>query len=116
MAILNRRAFVGLATVTVVAPSLVKAGESGAKARLHTVEITGFKFVPATLTVRPGDRILWINRDIAPHTATATDDSWDTGSLKKDERTTTDVSEGFTGEYYCRFHPHMKGSLTLLND
>lgn len=51
----------------------------------HRVEISGFEFSPSELTVSVGDTITWINRDIAPHTATADDDSWDTGTLNTDD-------------------------------
>src|SRR5204862_476961 len=42
-----------------------------AASRTHTVEIRGMEFHPAELTVAVGDTIVWINRDIVPHTATA---------------------------------------------
>lgn len=79
----------------------------------HVVEIKGFKFAPATLAVRPGDTITWINRDIAPHTATALDKSWDTGLLKRGEQKTLTVKPGFSPAYFCLFHPVMKASLTI---
>lgn len=81
--------------------------------REHIVEIRAFKFVPAVLTVKTGDRIKWINRDIAPHTATAADQSWDTGELVKDASRTLTVEKNFAGTYFCRFHPSMKAALKI---
>ena len=81
--------------------------------RLHIVRITDFAFVPAELTVAPGDRIRWINDDLAPHTATANDRSWDTGRLDRGDETALVVTPEMTGAYFCRFHPAMKGMLRV---
>ena len=78
----------------------------------HIIEIQAFKYVPDRLTVETGDTITWINRDLAPHTATATDRSWDTKRLKKGERMSIVVTKTMKLEYFCRFHPHMKARLT----
>jgi len=110
---LSRRMVICLAVGTVMTPSLLMAGGVAPKAEMHTVEITGFKFVPDVLDVRAGDRIRWINRDIAPHTATAIDDSWDTGSLEKDASIVTVVRANMSEDYFCRFHPHMTAKLKL---
>ncbi len=79
----------------------------------HTVEIRDFAFVPATLRVRPGDRITWINRDIAPHTVTATDESWDSGEMAQGATYTRTVKADQTDKYFCRFHPTMSARLDI---
>ncbi len=79
----------------------------------HEVRIAGLKFQPDVLVVKPGDSIMFINDDIAPHTATAKDKSWDTGKLKKGESAIVEVSEGFAAAYFCRYHPKMKGTADL---
>lgn len=73
-----------------------------------------FRFSPAVLTVRPGDKITWTNRDIVPHTATSVDGSWDTGHLDKDASHTIEVAEGMNARYFCRYHPSMKARLDLI--
>ena len=54
---------------------LVAVADSSAAAadgpRTHEVVIQGLLYVPETLTVRPGDVVVWINKDPFPHTATA---------------------------------------------
>lgn len=79
----------------------------------HIVEIKQFKFIPEQLTVRPGDTIKWINRDIAPHTATAKDRTWDTKRLKKGEAMSIVVTKAMKTDYFCLYHPHMKAKLIL---
>src|SRR4051812_25691687 len=40
-------------------------------AKTHTVAMDGTRFIPETLTVKRGDRVVWVNKDPFPHTATA---------------------------------------------
>jgi plastocyanin len=87
------------------------AGDSTAEPTEHVVEITGFKFVPESLSVKAGDTIKWINKDTTPHTATADDMSFDTGLLKQNESKSVTVSSEQTISYSCRFHPSMKAKL-----
>ena len=56
------------------------------KQKVHHINIKDFEFSPSELMVRPGDRIIWTNLDIAPHTATATDKTWDSKMMKKSEK------------------------------
>ena len=86
------------------------------EAREHQVEITNFEFVPATINAKPGDTITWINRDIAPHTATAAGGSWDTGSISMNESKSLVVTADMVSAYICRFHPNMKGSVEVTAD
>ncbi len=79
----------------------------------HEVKISNFKFSPAVLKVRPGDTITWINRDIAPHTATARDKSWTTGRIGRNGKDSVLVTKEFALEYFCKFHPVMKGMLEI---
>lgn len=98
----------------VVLPSSINSADaSDAQPVTHQVEIQKFKFVPDQLTVKPGDTIVWTNFDIAPHTATAEDKSWDTGTIKKGQAKSVVVKDAMTLDYFCRFHPHMKASLRI---
>ena len=76
--------------------------------------ITDFEFVPSVLTVRPGDLVTWVNLDIAPHTATARDGAWDTEGLDTNEEATVAVRAGMATDYFCAFHPMMKGKLRIV--
>lgn len=74
-----------------------------------TVEMAKFGFVPAKIEIKAGGSIIFVNRDLAPHTATADDGSFDTGALRRDER--KEIAFPTAGEfpYICRFHRHMTG-------
>lgn len=84
-----------------------------ANAVTHTVEIHNLKFLPQVVMVKPGDHVRWINRDIAPHTATALNRSWDTGELGLGNEAMMEVTRDTATDYFCAFHPHMWGALRL---
>lgn len=80
----------------------------------HAIAISDFEFNPSTVSVQPGDRVTWTNSDIAPHTATALDGSWDTGELTRGQSKTLIVTEQFSTDYFCQFHPSMTAKLGIV--
>ena len=93
------------------------AWSSGAAAhvapRRHVVEMRGFKFVPERIQAAVGDTIVWINRDIAPHTATAKAGKWDTGNVAAQAQARTVVARKGVQAFLCVYHPTMKGVLIV---
>ena len=77
----------------------------------HTVVIRQFAFVPETLEVSVGDTVVWVNEDIVPHTATATNGDWDSDALNRGESWSHAVPAPGTVDYFCRFHPAMRARL-----
>jgi plastocyanin len=77
----------------------------------HRVDIQRFTFVPEYLVVAPGDTVVWVNRDLVPHTLTAQDSSWDSQALETNQAWELRFTEGMTGHYFCRFHPTMQGQV-----
>ena len=76
------------------------------------VTITKLTFTPKEITAQVGDTIDWVNTDFVAHTATARDKTFDvaipahgTGSLV--------VKTTGTVDYFCRFHPMMKGRIEI---
>jgi plastocyanin len=84
------------------------------KQRTRTVLIQNFKFQPAHITIKRGTRVIWINRDNSPHTASAKNGkSFDSGLLRKGKRYGHTFKRVGKKPYYCKIHPHMKGSVTV---
>jgi plastocyanin len=81
--------------------------------RSHTVEIRGFAYLPATLQVAVGDSVVWINRDVVPHTATQDGRHWDSGSIKAEQTWRLIAASPGSQPYYCAFHPVMRGTLVV---
>ena len=82
-----------------------------ARADGMAVEILQFKFAPAELEIKAGSIITFINLDLVPHTATG--EAFDTGTLKKGERTEITFSTAGEFPYLCKFHRHMKGRIIV---
>jgi plastocyanin len=83
-------------------------------ASAETIQITMDKltFSPAEITVKVGDTIEWINRDILAHTATARSGEWNVKiAAKKTERLI--VSKAGAVDYYCTYHPNMTGRILI---
>lgn len=92
--------------------ALFSASHISAIAADHKVSITGFKFAPASISVAVGDTITFTNEDGAPHTATASNGSFDSGRLGKGASKQITISSAGEISYKCAFHPSMKGTVS----
>ena len=90
---------------------LVAAGEDSVNTVVHTVEIRELVFVPASIKVKPGDTVTWVNRDIVPHTASAIDGSWNTGLIARNETKSIVITSDTATLYFCQYHPSMQAQL-----
>ena len=79
-----------------------------------TLQITmdNLVFSPAEASAEVGDTIEWINKDIFAHTATARNGDWDV-TMPPKKTVTLILKKAGTIDYYCRFHPNMKATLTV---
>jgi plastocyanin len=106
------RRMAGMAgTVLFVAAALWLATRALA-AETHTVAMDGTRFVPETITVKPGDRVVWVNKDPFPHTATA-DRTFDSRSIAPGESWSYMARKLGEFTYVCTLHPGMKGTLIV---
>ncbi len=85
----------------------------GTAPRTHVITIENVQFNPQELTVQRGDRIVWVNKDLFPHTATANGKSFDSGNIAPNASWTYIVRKPGEYSYACTFHPTMKGKLTV---
>ena len=67
---------------------------------------------PAAASAKVGDTIEWVNKDIFAHTATARNGDWDV-MLPSNKTLKLVLKKAGTIDYYCRFHPNMKATLTI---
>jgi plastocyanin len=79
------------------------------------VTIDNFTFTPAQITVAPGTRVVWTNRDDIPHTVV---DAANPRAVKSPPLDTDDVyarvfDKPGTYSYFCSLHPHMTGSVIV---
>lgn len=69
-------------------------------------------FAPIDVSAKVGDTIEWVNKDVFAHTATARNGDFDV-TLPPKKTVTSVLSKAGSVEYYCRFHPNMKGVLNI---
>jgi len=80
----------------------------------HTVTIKNFAFSPATLTVKTGSKVTFINEDTTPHTATSQGSSTiNSGDLTKGQSYTVTFTKAGTFPYICTIHPDMRGTIIV---
>jgi plastocyanin len=93
--------------------AVVGGGLGGPPPRTYTVTMRNFGFAPSELTVSPGDTVVWSNADFVPHTATATDSSWDSKSIDANGNWRFVARAAGRHQYYCVFHPTMKAAIVV---
>jgi plastocyanin len=108
---LTRRRLALAGTVLLVAAAVWLATPALA-ATTHTVAMDGTRFVPETITVKRGDRVVWMNKDPFPHTATA-HGTFDSGSVAPGHSWSYSAREPGEFAYVCTLHPGMKGTLIV---
>ncbi len=82
-----------------------------AQAETITVTIDKLVFSPATVSAKVGDTIEWVNKDALAHTATVKG-GWDV-MLPPKKSGSVVLKQAGALDYYCRFHPNMKGRITV---
>ena len=101
-------------TAGVVALALAAGcGGGGATPRRHVIEISAFRYHPQTAEVHAGDTIVWINRDVLPHTATDRGATWDTKSMAAGAQGSLVVERPGSYAYVCALHPNMQATLVV---
>ena len=81
--------------------------------RVHTVLIEGMRYQPEALTVSAGDTVVWINRDMVPHTATSASGRFDSNEIAPGKSWTHTVRAAGEFAYICAYHPLMKAVLRV---
>ncbi len=87
---------------------------SGEAAKSEKVEIVEFAYQPDPVVVQVGGKVIWQNQDTAPHTATADDGSFDTGTIEKGKLGSATFKEAGTFTYHCEIHPTMHGTVEVV--
>ena len=83
------------------------------KPATHTVTIDASRFQPDMLTLKAGDSVVWVNKDIVAHTVTSQAGGSDSGIIVPGKPWKHKFNK--TGEfaYTCTYHPTMKATLRV---
>jgi len=88
-------------------------GKSASATGSTVVHVKNFSFEPQKLAVTKGTKVTWKFDDSTPHTATANDKSFDSGSKKAGGSFTFTFTKPGTYQYICTFHQYMTGIITV---
>jgi plastocyanin len=81
----------------------------------NAVTIDNFAFGPGAITVAPGTKVTWTNRDDEPHTVVSADNprTFKSGALDTGENFSFTFDKPGTYRYFCSIHPHMTGTVVV---
>ena len=101
------------AATTSTRPVYSDAGDRAeAPTTTGSITIENFSF-GAPLTVGVGDPLLVVNEDGVPHTWTADDGAFDSGTLGSGESFEYAFEEAGEYSFFCEIHPGMTGTITV---
>jgi len=84
-----------------------------AAAAPNEVMIENFSFAPATITVKAGTKVTWINHDDVPHTVDENDKRFRSGTMDTDDQYSYTFTSPGTFNYFCALHPKMTGQVIV---
>jgi len=99
---------------TAAAESVATAPDASLE-RAATVEIVDFAYDPEPVRVQTGGKVIWKNMDSGPHTATADDGSFDTGTIEEGKLKSETFKEPGTYTYFCEIHPTTHGTVEVVD-
>jgi plastocyanin len=91
---------------------LVSGASISALAATVQISMDNLEISPVEASAKVGDTIEWVNKDAFAHTATARNGDWDV-MLPPKKSSSLVLKKAGTFDYYCRFHPNMKATLTV---
>src|SRR5271169_6963092 len=73
------------------------------------IDIAKFAYGPKEITIAPGTKVVWINRDETPHTVTSNDKRFASKGLDTDDKFEHTFGSEGDFSYICTVHPFMTG-------
>ena len=89
------------------------AADERPKPKTHTVTMENMRFQPESLTVARGDTVVWVNKDLVPHTATSKAGGFDSQVIQAEKSWRFTVRKKGEFAYVCTFHPTMTAMLRV---
>ncbi|KAA1013242.1 copper-binding protein [Paraburkholderia panacisoli] len=102
-----------LAVVLGAALGALPSAHACAAPLTYQVVIEQMRFNPPTLTVKRGDRVEWVNKDLFAHTASSSAKAFDSGSIAPNASWSFVAGRAGSYPYLCNFHPTMRGTLNV---
>ena len=101
-----------LASLFVAAVAFAGAAAFAAPAAKDTVVMDGVAYQPATITVKRGATVSFVNKDPYPHTVTSAG-NFDSKEIAAGKTWKYTAKKAGRFDYICTLHPNMKGTLVV---
>jgi plastocyanin len=109
-----RRGYLAVGTLVAIALLALALVPARRAATAADVSIQNFSYIPATITVAPGERVTWTNNERSvPHTVTSDSDVFDSGRLAPGATFSFTFTTPGTYTYHCAIHPYMHGTVVV---
>ena len=110
---MKTKIFVGL--ILTITGLLLPASSMADGAGTNSVQVTidNFSYTPPILTVSPGTKVTWVNKDDVPHTVTSDDKLFVSRAMDTDDKFSFTFQTSGTYPYYCSVHPKMTGKVVV---
>jgi plastocyanin len=94
-------------------PVSQQSNQSAAPTAPNSVTISNYAYAPATLTVKKGTTVTWVNKDIAKHTVTGNNGGPASSLFGQNEQYTYTFDTVGIFPYFCEPHPYMKAMVVV---
>jgi plastocyanin len=98
-----------LAIVAAIIVLATFAGSALAVDKFVTMDAN--KFLPRTVTINAGDKVIWVNDDDLAHNAVG--NGWSTSILQQYDQDSVRFNRAGTYRYICSIHPTMTGTVVV---
>jgi alcohol dehydrogenase (cytochrome c) len=94
-------------------PPATQVGFAGPSLPTSAVTVVDYAFGQSDITVPAGSTVTWTNTGATTHTATALDQTWDTGDIAPGASAAYEFDTPGTYVYSCAPHPYMLGRVVV---
>ncbi|MGZ4268458.1 MAG: cupredoxin domain-containing protein [Solirubrobacteraceae bacterium] len=77
------------------------------------ITMQNIAYSPASVTVKKGQKVEWVNQDTVAHNVTSSDGTLKSSTFGQGGTFTWTANKTGTIAYVCTIHPGMKGTLTV---
>ena len=90
--------------------------QTGVGSGTFSVSIVGMSgYDPEASSIENGTTVTWTNDDTITHTVTDKDSQFDSFDIAPGNSWSREFNEVGTYNYYCKYHPMMEGSITIVS-
>ena len=109
----TRRSALRLATTLLIGGAMHQVPALADDPPAAKVTIDNFAFTPATLTVKLGTKVSFVNHDDIPHSIVSVPGKFRSKALDTDQSFEFTFTTAGDFDYFCGLHPHMKGKIIV---